>query len=70
MSGADYYEWDGGGAGEDSYEQDVREKLIELFERNRKKVFFSRQLEVRLTITFTGSRIEPSERWLRRGRLT
>jgi hypothetical protein len=48
MSGADYYDWDGERAGEDSYEQDVREKLIELFERNRKKVFFSRQLEVRL----------------------
>jgi hypothetical protein len=48
MSGADYYEWDGEGTGEDSYEQDVREKLIELFERNQKKVFFSRQLEVRL----------------------
>jgi hypothetical protein len=46
MSGADYYEWGGERVGEDSYEQDVREKLIELFERNRKKVFFSRQLEV------------------------
>jgi hypothetical protein len=48
MGDEDYYGWGGEGAAEDSYEQDVREKLIELFERNQKKVFFSRQLEVRL----------------------
>jgi len=48
MGEEDYYGHDGEGAGEDSYEEDVREKLIELFERNQKKVFFSRQLEVRL----------------------
>jgi hypothetical protein len=33
--------------GEDSYEQGVRETLIDLFQSNQKKVFFSRQLEVR-----------------------
>jgi hypothetical protein len=41
MGEEDYYGDDGEGAGEDSYEEDVREKLIELFERNQKKVFFS-----------------------------
>jgi hypothetical protein len=40
MGEEDYYGHDGEGAGEDSYEEDVREKLIELFERNQKKVFF------------------------------
>ena len=50
--------WDGEGAGEDSYEENVREKLIELFERNQKKVFFSRQLKVKLedmSVAFTES---------------
>jgi hypothetical protein len=43
----DYPEWGDDERGEDSYEQDVRKSLVDLFERNRKKVFFSRQLEVR-----------------------
>jgi hypothetical protein len=48
MDYEDYSGWDENGEGEDSYEQEVREKLIELFEKEQKKVFFSRQLEVRL----------------------
>src|SRR6266496_5874792 len=48
MDYEDYSGWDNDGDEEDSYEQDVREKLIEFFEKNQKKVFFSRQLEVKL----------------------
>ena len=43
----DYPGWDDEERGDDSYEQDVRKSLIELFHENQKKVFFSRQLEVR-----------------------
>lgn len=48
MDYEDYSGRDENGEGEDSYEQEVHEKLIELFEKEQKKVFFSRQLEVRL----------------------
>jgi hypothetical protein len=48
MDYEDYSGWDNDGDEEDAYEQDVRERLIEFFEKNQKKVFFSRQLEVKL----------------------
>jgi hypothetical protein len=47
MDYEDYSGWDDGDE-EDAYEQDVRERLIEFFEKNQKKVFFSRQLELKL----------------------
>lgn len=47
MDYEDYSGWDNDEEDEDSYEQDVREKLIEFFDKSQKKVFFSRQLEVK-----------------------
>src|SRR5215471_13877333 len=44
----DYSGWDENAGADDSYEEKVHETLIDIFEKAEKKVFFSRQLEVRL----------------------
>ena len=47
MDYEDYPGWDDETRRDDSYEQEVRRRLVDFFHDNQKKVFFSRQLEVK-----------------------